>query len=100
MLQKISFNCYSNIKDIKEEWTELDKKAEELKIRYAEYTYYQTYEWNEFLFRHIKKGFGKLTTAMRYYLIKIDGKPFSIIPTQVTRISKKVRIPSCRVGGY
>lgn len=99
MLQRLSFSSYCNIKDIKKEWIELDKKAEELDVRYAEYTYYQTYEWNEFIFRHITRGLGMMTTAMRYHLIKYNGKPFAIIPTQVTRFSKKVRIPSCRVAG-
>lgn len=99
MLQRLSFSSYCNIKDIKKEWIELDKKAEELNVRYAEYTYYQTYEWNEFLFRHIRRGFGRLATTLRYHLITFDGRPFAVIPTQVTRMSKKVRLPSCRVAG-
>lgn len=95
----LSFSSHNDINEIKTEWTELDRKAEENGVRYVEYTYYQTYEWNEFLFRHTTRGFGKFASAMRYHLVRLDGRPFAIIPTLVTRLSKKVRIPSCRVAG-
>lgn len=92
----LSFSSHNDINEIKTEWTELDRKAEENGVRYVEYTYYQTYEWNEFLFRHTTRGFGKFASAMHYHLVRLDGRPFAIIPTLVTRLSKKVRIPSCR----
>ena len=95
----LSFSSHNDINEIKTEWTELDRKAEENGVRYVEYTYYQTYEWNEFLFHHTTRGFGKFASAMRYHLVRLDGRPFAIIPTLVTRLSKKVRIPSCRVAG-
>lgn len=95
----LSFSSHNDISEIRTEWTELDRKAEENGGRYVEYTYYQTYEWNEFLFRHTTKGIGRITTAMRYHLVRLDGRPFAIIPTLVTRLSKKVRIPSYRVAG-
>ena len=95
----LSFSSHNDINEIRTEWTELDRKAEEDGVRYVEYTYYQTYEWNEFLFRHTTRGFGKFASAMRYHLVRLDGRPFAIIPTLVTRLSKKVRIPSCRVAG-
>ena len=72
----------------------LDKIAEKQTSAYINYTYYQTYEWNNFLFHHSTDGLGKMTTAMRYDLVMVDDKPFA-----VTRSSKKARIPSCRVGG-
>ena len=40
-----------------------------------------------------------MTTAMHYHLAKFAGKPFAIIPTITTRLSGKVRLPSCRVAG-
>ena len=52
----LSFSSHNDINEIKTEWTELDRKAEENGVRYVEYTYYQTYEWNEFLFHHTTRG--------------------------------------------
>ncbi len=95
----ISFRCCKSIYDVKQQWFELDRKAQELNTKYIDYTYYQTYEWNEFLFRHITSGFGKLTTEMSYDLVLLNGKPFAVIPMAITRMSKKTRIPSCRVAG-
>ena len=99
MQKVITFSRHKNIKDIKEQWIELDKKAEELNCKYINYSYYQTYEWNEFLFKHIKRGIGFITTSLFYDLAMMDGKPFAIIPVSVTRMSKKARIPSCRIAG-
>lgn len=99
MDKTISFSCFNRIYDIKQQWIELDGKAESTDCRYIEYTYYQTYEWNEFLYRCLTGGLHAATTSMRYHLVKLDGKPFAIIPTVVTRMSGKVRLPSCRVAG-
>lgn len=99
MSKKIHISSHSNIESIKPQWLILDKAAENISADYINYTYYQTYEWNNFLFHHSTDGFGKLTTAMRYDLIMVDDKPFAIIPFAITRSSKKARIPSCRVGG-
>ena len=43
----------------------LDKIAEKQTSAYINYTYYQTYEWNNFLSHHSTDGLGKMTTAMR-----------------------------------
>lgn len=99
MNNNISISQHSNIQNIKEQWLKLDKIAENQTSAYINYTYYQTYEWNNFLSHHSTDGLGKMTTAMRYDLVMVDDKPFAIIPFAVTRSSKKARIPSCRVGG-
>lgn len=99
MNNNISISQHSNIQNIKEQWLMLDKIAENQTSAYINYTYYQTYEWNNFLAHHSTDGLGKMTTAMRYDLVMVDDKPFAIIPFAVTRSSKKARIPSCRVGG-
>ena len=40
----------------------LDKIAENQTSAYINYTYYQTYEWNNFLSHHSTDGLGKMTT--------------------------------------
>lgn len=99
MPQELTFSSHRRIQDIKEQWTELDRAAEKTSKKYINHSFYQTYGWNEFLFRHITGGMGKLTAMMVYELVMADGRPFAIIPMHVTRLSKKARIPSCRVAG-
>lgn len=99
MADNITFHQYNNLHDIEDSWRSLDQQAERLSLGYIHYTYYQTYEWNEFLYHHTLSGLGALTTAMRYDLVRVGGRPFAILPMAVTRSSKKARIPSCRVGG-
>lgn len=99
MADNITFHQYNNLHDIEDSWRSLDQQAERLSLGYIQYTYYQTYEWNEFLYHHTLRGLGALTTAMRYDLVRVGGRPFAILPMAVTRSSKKARIPSCRVGG-
>lgn len=99
MADNITFHQYNNLHDIEDSWRSLDQQAERLSLGYTHYTYYQTYEWNEFLYHHTLRGLGALTTAMRYDLVRVGGRPFAILPMAVTRSSKKARIPSCRVGG-
>ena len=57
----------------------LDKIAEKQTSAYINYTYYQTYEWNNFLSHHSTDGLGKMTTAMRYDLVMVNDKPFAIL---------------------
>lgn len=99
MANNIFFERYTNIRDIKKQWLQLDKVADSINDEYIKYTYYQSYEWNEFLYDHLTKGLSGLTTTMCYDLVTVSGKPFGIIPLTVTRLSKKARIPSCRVAG-
>lgn len=99
MADNITFHQYNNLHDIEDSWRSLDQQTERLSLGYIHYTYYQTYEWNEFLYHHTLRGLGALTTAMRYDLVRVGGRPFAILPMAVTRSSKKARIPSCRVGG-
>lgn len=74
--------------------------AVENRIKYAAYSFYQTYTWNRFLYRHIRRNMLKrLTTRLVYILMRRDGKPFAILPLSVTRSSGKVRFPSCWVAG-
>lgn len=80
MNNNISISQHSNIQNIKEQWLMLDKIAEKQTSAYINYTYYQTYEWNNFLSHHSTDGLGKMTTAMRYDLVMVDDKPFAIIP--------------------
>lgn len=74
--------------------------AAENGIKYAAYSFYQTYIWNRFLYEHIRgKMLKRLTTRLVYILMRRDSKPFAILPLSVTRSSGKVRFPSCWVAG-
>ena len=99
MANEVFFSRHACIRDIKRQWKLLDAAAENNGVGYINYTYYQTYEWNEFLYDHITRGLGGLTTAMCYDLVTVDSEPFAVIPLAVTRLSGKARIPSCRVAG-
>lgn len=87
MADNITFHQYNNLHDIEDSWRSLDQQAERLSLGYIHYTYYQTYEWNEFLYHHTLRGLGALTTAMRYDLVRVGGRPFAILPMAVTRSS-------------
>ena len=50
MADNITFHQYNNLHDIEDSWRSLDQQAERLSLGYIHYTYYQTYEWNEFLY--------------------------------------------------
>lgn len=100
MATEISFSKHSRITEIRQEWETLDRMAVENRIKYAAYSFYQTYIWNRFLYRHIRRNMLKrLTTRLVYILMRRDGKPFAILPLSVTRSSGKVRFPSCWVAG-
>ena len=100
MTTEISFSKHSRITEIRQEWETLDRMAVENRIKYAAYSFYQTYIWNRFLYEHIRgKMLKRLTTRLVYILMRRDGKPFAILPLSVTRSSGKVRFPSCWVAG-
>lgn len=100
MATEISFSKHSRITEIRQEWETLDRMVVENRIKYAAYSFYQTYTWNRFLYRHIRRNMLKrLTTRLVYILMRRDGKPFAILPLSVTRSSGKVRFPSCWVAG-
>lgn len=75
MADNITFHQYNNLHDIEDSWRSLDQQAERLSLGYIHYTYYQTYEWNEFLYHHTLRGLGALTTAMRYDLVASEVVP-------------------------
>lgn len=100
MTTEISFSKHSQITEIRHEWEVLDRMAAENGIKYAAYSFYQTYIWNRFLYEHIRgKMLKRLTTRLVYILMRRDSKPFAILPLSVTRSSGKVRFPSCWVAG-
>lgn len=100
MTTEISFSKHSQITEIRQEWEALDRMAAENGVKYAAYSFYQTYIWNRFLYRHINgKMLKRLTTRLVYILMRRDSKPFAILPLSVTRSSGKVRFPSCWVAG-
>ena len=100
MATEISFSKHSRITEIRQEWETLDRMAVENRIKYAAYSFYQTYIWNRFLYEHLRgKMLKRLPTRLVYILMRRDGKPFAILPLSVTRSSGTVRFPSCWVAG-
>ena len=93
MTTEISFSKHSRITEIRQEWETLDRMAVENRIKYAAYSFYQTYTWNRFLYRHIRRNMLKrLTTRLVYILMRRDGKPFAILPLSVTRSRHSERL--------
>lgn len=54
MTTEISFSKHSRITEIRQEWEALDRMASENGVKYAAYSFYQTYTWNRFLYEHIR----------------------------------------------
>ena len=90
---------YEDIRTIRQQWLSLDSIAGERQLPYVCYTYYQTYEWNEFLYDMILRGMGRCKERMLYAVVSKGGAAVAILPMVITRSSGKVRIPSCRVAG-
>lgn len=90
---------YKDIREIRQQWLALDLKAEEMEMPYVCYSYYQTYEWNEFLYDMIHRGMGRWMERMLYAVVCRGDAVVAILPMVTTRSSGKVRIPSCRVAG-
>ncbi len=100
MATDITFSRHSRIAEVRQEWEFLDRMAGENGVKYAAYSFYQTYTWSRFLYGHIAgKMLKRLTTRLVYILMRRDGEPFAILPLSVTRSSGKVRFPSCWVAG-
>ena len=67
MATEISFSKHSRITEIRQEWETLDRMASENGVKYAAYSFYQTYTWNRFLYEHIRgKMLKRLTTRLVY----------------------------------
>lgn len=100
MAKNISISEHYRITDIKQQWEELESQRGENNLPYINYSFYQTFQWNLFLYEYTRISILKrLTSKFCYILVMSDNTPFAILPMIVTRSSKKARIPSCRIAG-
>ncbi|MCD8236768.1 MAG: GNAT family N-acetyltransferase [Prevotellaceae bacterium] len=106
MAKNISISEHHRITDIRLQWEELDRMSEKNtgeggnSLPYVCYSFYQTYQWNVFLYEYIRRSVRtRLTSKFCYILMMSDNRPFAILPMIITRSSGKARIPSCRIAG-
>ena len=100
---EVTFEIHDNIAPLKEIWNDFDALANiriaDSKMPKIDYTFYQTYRWNEFVERYNSpKAAVRLGLKhIEYILAKQDGKPVAIMPLMVS--SGKVEMTSWRTSG-
>lgn len=101
----ISFEVYRSISSLRETWTLFDSLAvagiERGDIPRINYTFYQSYRWNEFVENFYS---GKISVRLGlkhidYILVRQDGEPVAILPLMVYKYSRKLEMTSWRTSG-
>ena len=95
-----TFEITSDIHSLKKEWLHLDDSASQLieegKLPYIQYSFYQTYGWNEFLFASYRYS----NTKRICYVISREGeKIVSILPLVINLRKHTVSIANGGVAG-
>lgn len=104
MVKELQFEIETGIGRLREAWTELDavarRQIEDGKTA-MEYTFYQTFPWNEFVERFYQKRSAVKHGLKRieYVVMKSGGKTVAILPLMVSRLPKKVEMTAWRVAG-
>ncbi len=104
-MAQISFDVFDSITPLKEIWTGFDTEAYSRihsgEMNRMEYSFYQTYPWNEFVERHYSRKLSAKTgiTRIEYILVKQDDKAVAIMPLRINRLSKRVEMTSWRTAG-
>lgn len=89
MAKNISISEHYRITDIRQQWEELESQRGEYNLPYINYSFYQTYQWNLFLYKYTRTNILKrLTSKFCYILVMSDNTPFAILPMIITRSSK------------
>lgn len=103
-VRNMDLKVYHSAADIKSIWLEFDHKAERLlasgKISPMDYSFYQSYAWNDFIERECYRGSYLLFRRKRLdYLVAFDKeKPVAIMPLIVSG-SGKVEFTSWKTAG-
>lgn len=102
----IVVEVYSSINSLREIWKEFDREARQSihdgRIEPMAYSFYQTYEWNEYVDDYYRtKGWSwSLVKRIEYFLVRVDGIPQAILPLLVTVFpKKKVEMTSWKTAG-
>ena len=103
-MPEITFEVFDTIKHLESFWKESDALASAMiadgRLPRIEYTFYQTFRWNEFVERYyssqpaVRLGLKHI----EYILVRKDGKAMAILPLMVYK-SGKVEMTSWRTSG-
>ena len=95
----ISIREESDITSLKNEWQQLDQYAlqqiHDGKLKYIEYSFYQTYTWNSYIhktYKHSKK-------KVYYTVVSADKDIKIIVPTLVNMSNKSIKIMTGNIAG-
>lgn len=103
-MPEITFEVFDSIKPLDSIWKESDELAAAMiaegKMPRIEYTFYQTFRWNEFVERYYSRqpSVRLGLKHIEYILVRNDGNPVAILPLMVYR-SGKVEMTSWRTSG-
>ncbi|MCM1075854.1 MAG: GNAT family N-acetyltransferase [Bacteroides sp.] len=102
---KITFEVLTDISSLKQIWREFDSTAFDMiasgRLPRLNYSFYQTYVWNEFVERYYA-GMASVRYGLKrieYILVRQDGEPVAILPLMVSKFGGKVEMTSWRTSG-
>jgi len=95
----LSISSTRNIYTLQKEWERLDEIAVSAikngKLHYMNYTFYQTYEWNRFLY----DSYNHLIITTEYVSASFDGEIKLILPLKVDSYNKRLYILTGDIAG-
>ena len=95
----ITITSTRDIHMLKAAWERLDhiaaEKVEKGEIDYIDYSFYQTYEWNQFVYN----TYSHRLVHTEYVVASSDGEAKMILPLMVDSINKRLRIINGRISG-
>ena len=99
MQNNISITTTKDIHTLKADWQRLDEHAAASmsngKIQYMDYTFYQTYAWNSFLY----ETYNHLFIPIEYVVVSVLGEVKLILPLLIDRLNKRLRVLTGRISG-
>ena len=99
MQNNISITTTKDIPTLKADWQRLDEHAAASisngKIQYMDYTFYQTYAWNSFLY----ETYNHLFIPIEYVVVSVLGEVKLILPLLIDRLNKRLRVLTGRISG-
>lgn len=96
----ISFSIHNDISDISDIWKNLDASASALinngNLRYIEYSFYQTFRWNNFLYEIYH---GSIRKKIEYIVVNQNQQIIGILPMITDNRRKKGGIIDGKIAG-
>lgn len=97
--EHFKIEIFDRIEAIQSAWKQLDASASALiqsgELRYINYSFYQTYEWNEFLSHTYRYSLGH----PQFVVVTCEGETKIILPLLVEKLKKRARFLSGRIAG-